>query len=482
MPSGPESFDEQRGEFLRALSKAKAIQTMSRDELIANTDSPEPPLNSPRSPWDSAQSAADFVENVDPEVEWLEYPLLAPGYITEVFSPRGIGKTLVAHRLAVKLALSGHRVLLLDRDNPRSLVKRRLRAWGAAQAPLLRVMGRDQVPPLTDRESWAEFPVKDYDLVIIDSLDATAEGMGEKDSAKPSRAIAPLLDIAHAEHGPAMLVLGNTIKSAAHSRGSGVIEDRADICFEVRDATGFQPSGKKDWWLELPQSGADAWGDRATRRKGQTIFRLAFVPSKFRAAVEPDPFILELDLSGECWMLREVTEHVVHAGEQARAEATQQRQDRLEQAAQALSREVHARMLSGHPMRKESDAVPFLCCQDLKRQEARQLLQARKGHLWRLEAKDDERGKPIILLPVSAPSGQTNTAAAEIPQSETPRMTIGSNTPISADRMDTGRRKSGLSAAAPDAEFRDPLLFPPTDFEQHATSPSLTANREEFEI
>ena len=163
-------------------------------------------------------------------------------------------------------------------------------------------------------------------------------------------------------------------------------------------------------------------------------------------------------------------------------EATQQRQGRLEQAAQALSREVYARMLSGHPMRKETDAAPFLCGQGLNRQDARQLIEAKNGYLWRLEAKDDERGKPIILLPISAPSGQTNTAAAKIPQSETSRMTIGSNTLISADRMDTGRRKSELSATAPGAWFRDPLLFTPTDFEQPATSSSLAANREEFEI
>jgi hypothetical protein len=34
-----------------------------------------------------------------------------------------------------------------------------------------------------------------------------------------------------------VLILGNPVKTAKHSRGSGVIEDRADIFFEVRDAT-----------------------------------------------------------------------------------------------------------------------------------------------------------------------------------------------------------------------------------------------------
>jgi hypothetical protein len=63
------------------------------------------------------------------------------------------------------------------------------------QLQALRVMCRDDVPPLTDTKAWAEFPVADYDVVAIDSLDATAEGVGEQDSAKPARAIAPILDL-----------------------------------------------------------------------------------------------------------------------------------------------------------------------------------------------------------------------------------------------------------------------------------------------
>jgi len=88
--------------------------------------------------------------------------------------------------------------------------------------------------------SGASLPYSDFDLVVVDAWDSMAEGMGEQDSSKPARALAPLLDVCHRENGTAVLLLGNTIKSAQHSRGSGVVEDRADIVYEVRDTTGFR--------------------------------------------------------------------------------------------------------------------------------------------------------------------------------------------------------------------------------------------------
>jgi Bifunctional DNA primase/polymerase, N-terminal/AAA domain len=239
-------------------------------------------------PWDRFTTAAALCAEQDVELDWLEPRLLAPGSITEWFSPRGLGKTLLALALAVKHARGGHRVLLLDRDNSRREVRRRLRAWGAADLTTLLVKTRDEVPPLTDGAPWGTFPFGDYNkLVIIDSLDASMEGVGEQDSAKPSKAIAPLLDIAHRPNGPAMLVLGNTIKSGTHGRGSGVVEDRADISYEVRDATDLRPTGTKPWWTELPAAGRDAWAERATRRKGRDCIRLAFTQGKFRVGKEP---------------------------------------------------------------------------------------------------------------------------------------------------------------------------------------------------
>ncbi|MBI3988180.1 MAG: bifunctional DNA primase/polymerase [candidate division NC10 bacterium] len=436
------------------------VRSIARKEA---TKAKKKGTSSPLTLWEAARSALDFVNSAEAEPEWLEYPLLAPGSITEIFSPRGIGKTHVAHALGVKLARRGKRVLLLDRDNSPREVKQRLRGWGAgtAEAATLKVMTRDKAPPLTDAAAWASFPFQEYDLVIIDSLDATTEGVGEKDSAKPSRALAPILDLARRAEGPAILVLGNTVKSAEHGRGSGVIEDRADICFEGRDATGLLPTGRKPWWLELPPAGAWAWAERATRRKRRSRYRLAFVPSKFRVGEEPDPFILEIDLSAEPWTLRDVTAEVIQAGEAARAQAEQERQKRLDEATQALSKAIEARSQVGDPMLADKEAVPFLRDHGLTRAEARQLLKGRDGQEWRIETRKDRQGHPKILLPPEPIGSQSKAPAAENALSQTPQSTMAGEPPFSADRMETARRKTSPTEAAPDAEIRDPRFFPP---------------------
>jgi hypothetical protein len=208
-----------------------------------------------------------------------------------------VGTTVWATGLAVRVARGGERVLFLDRDNPPT--RRRLKAWGV-DTPNLKLSFREQVPPLTDAPAWAAFPYQDYDLVIIDSLDSATEGV--RDSAK-GQALAPLLDIAHRDGGPAVLVLGNTVKTAEHGRGRGVIENRADIIFEVRDATGFTPTGKRPWWAQ----GAADWSQRATRSNKQATFRLAFICTKNQDDEQPSPFVLELDLAAEPWACRDVT-------------------------------------------------------------------------------------------------------------------------------------------------------------------------------
>lgn len=223
--------------------------------------------------WSRAVPAPSFLAASEEEVEFLEARLLAPGALTEWFSPRGLGKTHTAHAIAVKLARAGRRVLLLDRDNSAREVRRRLRGWGGAEAHSLEVLTRDQAPPLTDAAAWRDFPAAKYDLVIVDSLDSAAKGMGERDSEKPSRVLAVLLDIARQQNGPAILVLGNTVKTAAHSHGSGVVEDRADIVFEVRDATDLRPTGSKPWIEELPPADASSWAKRATRRQRRDRYR-----------------------------------------------------------------------------------------------------------------------------------------------------------------------------------------------------------------
>ena len=52
-------------------------------------DSDHPHDKGTQNPWDKAISAPEFLASTDMEVDWLEKNLLAPGAITEIFSPRG---------------------------------------------------------------------------------------------------------------------------------------------------------------------------------------------------------------------------------------------------------------------------------------------------------------------------------------------------------------------------------------------------------
>ncbi len=104
--------------------------------------------------------------------------------------------------------------------------------------------------------------------------------------------------------------------------------------------TVHKPSGTKSWVEKLPQADAGSWAARSSRRKQRSVYRLAFVPSKFRVGEEPEPFILEVDLTDEAWTLRDVTDDVDQAGARARAESQRQRDELCSSSACAFAAEV----------------------------------------------------------------------------------------------------------------------------------------------
>ncbi|HXX13947.1 MAG TPA: AAA family ATPase [Candidatus Eremiobacteraceae bacterium] len=369
-------------------------------------------------PWEQAENLEHFLASGEDGVDFLdsEKRILARAAITEIFSPRGLGKSVYALWLALRLA-QRFRVLYIDRDNPRHVVRSRLRSFGAETAKAgLKVISREKCPPLTNSDAWALFPYADYDVVILDSFDSAAEGVGEQDSARPSRAIALILDIARRENGPAVLILGNTIRSAAHSRGSGVVEDRADIVYEVRDATELHPSGSKPWLEELPPADAGAWISRSSRRKQRTKFRLAFVASKFRLSQEPEPFIIEIDLSAEPWTVRDVTGEVDREGTETRAQRVLEHTEKIAEARAALAAEILRRDSAGEPpMLKDRDAIPFLmgAPHGLKRADARDIVNTPEGR-WVLSQIEGQKGHPVgLLAPGKNESGGGNTPVTE---------------------------------------------------------------------
>ena len=188
----------------------------------------EPSQKGKVSAWDKAKAAPDFCAEEDKEIAGYAKALLYPETITTIAAPRGIGKTLVLHALAVAIAkgeyfrgekVNSLRVLLVDRDNPRQVVRQRIRGWGggALDAKNLKVLTREDAPDLREKAAWEAFPVADYDVVLIDSLGSFTEGVTEKEGKETTQMLATLLDFIR--KGPAVVALTNCTKDALkHSR------------------------------------------------------------------------------------------------------------------------------------------------------------------------------------------------------------------------------------------------------------------------
>ena len=362
-------------------------------------------------PWDQALAAPDFVRQTPDAVDWIVPDLLARGAITSLAAPRGLGKSITAMHLAVELARGGTfrgqrlapvRVLYLDRDNPPVVTKIRLVAWGGASERTLKVLMRDQAPDLLHKQAWAQFPAEAFDVVIIDAVGSSTEGVTEKEGRETSLILARLRDLA--AKGVAVLLLHNTTKGGEHYKGRGEWADRLDILFEVRDATGLQPSGQKPWWQELPSAAEADWGARAARRQQRTTLRTAFIPSKFRLGPEPAPFCLESVLPAEePWVLREVTDLLTTTGERKQSKAEFDRLAQRTRALFALTGEIEARDAEGKPLSK-TEAVKLLCNGGFPRQAARTFIEEGDGKRWRLELTRQGTGRQraYAVLPLSA--------------------------------------------------------------------------------
>jgi hypothetical protein len=343
-------------------------------------------------------------------------------------------------------------VLLLDRDNSPREIKRRLLGWGGPHAPDLQILTRDEAPDLQDTTAWATFPFGAYDLVILDSIGAATERITETDTGATGQGLAHLLDLAR--KGPAVLLLGNTVKSAAHYRGSGIWADRLDILYEVRDATDFTPGGKGAWWLELPEAGEAAWGTRAARRKRRTDYRLALIPSKFRIGEEPEPWCVEIHLADPPWSLRDITAELVAAGDQAREHVARATAEARHEAITALARRVTEQAAAGMPLLTEA-AETLLRASGMTRRAARELIAEGRDRHWTLTAGAGP-GHPVELRPLSHTVVGGNAPTLE------PLSRNGSEAPISATSPQSQRRnldpvntlpeqavEDGISAADP---------------------------------
>jgi hypothetical protein len=345
-------------------------------------------------------------------VEYEAYirDFVVPGAITIVAAPRGTGKSITALAMGIALANGGRfrqeaiirrRVLVIDRDNPAKIVRARLRKLGAKAGSTLDILTRENAPPLSEKAAWASFPIEKYDVVIIDSLGSSTEGISEREGKQTQEFLATLKDLAH--RGPAVLALDNTNKAATSYRGRGEKADAVDILFEARDITGWTPLAGADWWEHLPEYGDHTWQSRASRRQGQAVLRIAFIPSKYRLGIEPSPFALEIDTRTDPWTLADITDTLATQGEEAAREHRATEYAKMESAVNALVAELSKRA-PDTPMLKTA-AGNFLQGQGLSRRQARTLLEDTYNAdvyptdgLWRLVPQEQVKNNPVAVI------------------------------------------------------------------------------------
>ncbi|GEM_PF-2607711 len=393
--------------------------------------------------WSKARTAKDFIAAESQEADWIVRNLIVRQAVTVIVSPRGLCKTHFLLALVVAKATGGFflgeklepgKVLLLDRDNPPAELKRRLKAWGAGDLTNLDVMKRDEVPPLTDAKAWATFPFSKYELVALDSLSSAMETVKDGEGGDNGKAIASLLDTGR--KGPGILALANTRKDGQVLRGSGVIGDRVDIVYEVRDATDLPLDAKKESWIDcLPPAGEAEWASRSKRRKRRPSYRLAFVPSKFRLAEEPDPFILEVRLPDEGeWTVADVTADVELEHEQAKGTAIELRREKEREAVAALKAAL--------PVPKRTTAVEILVNNGVGRNRARAIIDAGIGRDWIVRGKGTKADPHYIYSILSAHYFRNENGCES----------RGSDDPIPAGLLPQGRPESdSKSPSAPRA-------------------------------
>jgi AAA domain-containing protein len=365
--------------------------------------------------WSQAATAAAFCAQEDEDLDATVKDFLVPGCITFVAAPRGSGKSFVALFLASSLAQGGifrmerlahQRVLLVDRDNPQALIRQRLRLLGADKLTTLKVLTRETAPPLTDREAWAQFPADDYDVIIVDSLSAFTEGVSEKEGRQTQEFLATLKNLAARDL--AILALANTNKAGTNIRGRGEQSDAVDIVYEARNMTGWEPTHGPCWWESLPEAGEQAWQHNTTRRVQGGPLRIGFIPTKFRLATLPQPFVLEMDTTTTPWGMRDITTMITREGvEAAHAHRTAERQ-KLDAAAWALVAALRTHPPDTPMLKREAEE--FLQRHGLKRRQARNLLDNgynRDVHpdgLWVLRELPGARGNPIGVKLVDSES------------------------------------------------------------------------------
>lgn len=202
---------------------------------------------------------ADFLRLELPPRRLLLAPWLSEKAIAMIYSPRGVGKTLLALSVAYAVASGGRslnwtaaeprRVLFVDGEMPASEMKYRLAAMVAgveveAAADYFKMLSADAsadgLPDLATREGQQTLDdaIGDAELIVLDNI-STLVRAGKENEAE-SWATVQDWALAHRRAGRSLLFVHHAGKGGAQ-RGTSKREDVLDTVIALRRPVDYMP-------------------------------------------------------------------------------------------------------------------------------------------------------------------------------------------------------------------------------------------------
>lgn len=239
----------------------------SAPTVTVGDDDPGAPMSTDRYAGRRLDVAALLAEP-DTPIPWRCDRFAADGYLTVLAGRGGEGKSWLALAMALGVATGTTgagiycrrgRALLLDAENGRDLLRRRLRAAGVTDG--VEVALADGLDIVTDAAWFAQaIRTTKANLVVIDSLRMLTSGRDEDKSGAMEAPLSTLRRLAR-DTGAAIILIHHKGKGSSDYRGSSVIVDQCDLLFSLGRVDGDP--------------------DARTRRKLHT--------AKCRIAEEPEP-------------------------------------------------------------------------------------------------------------------------------------------------------------------------------------------------
>jgi hypothetical protein len=235
---------ELTNDVLRGLLSRGDLTPQQRDLIAAVLDGSDRGHN--ESPFRALGDVPFLADCNARDVSYLVDPILPKGSLIGMTGPAAGGKSTLITALCSQVSAAGTPALILDRDNPLSVVHDRVKRLGISDGPLFRVWGgwNSQEPGGLDSLELLSVVAACHPkpMLVIDSLGGFYSG-DENDAAHMRAFLRPARTLAH--QGCTVVILHNDGKSETSQdyRGSAAFKDCMDSCFHVMNS-------KKDGLLD----------------------------------------------------------------------------------------------------------------------------------------------------------------------------------------------------------------------------------------